>query len=340
MKKILILQPYLDQSQAIAKFLKKYSNNFFIIGALPYDYPSTKSIPFFDSLERISSNFQTKSGEYDLILPTGAESTNTLMQLNECIRIGNIAFYRENLRVCNKISILNIINELNIPIPETYNSVDEIKKFPVFYKQRVETGRGSRGVIKDKNELDTVAQDNSIFFQEFIDSPITFGVGFLARDGILITSFIQKELYSYPKPGGSGVILQTFNDKKLLEYTQRILKKLNFNGWGLVEFKYCPKIKDYVFMEVNAKFWASIEFALMNNSVFFEELFNIHYNPKKEVNCIVFFNRLAEYGINEYLTLAVSHMNCHKLYFRHSLFTLILNAIPQKLKSLIKKYIR
>jgi hypothetical protein len=336
MKKILILQPNSDQGLAIAKYIKRHSDNYFIIAGFKDTDPIVKSIPFFDSIEKVPSNYQIKPGEFDIIIPTGAESTNTLMQLNESIRVGNISFYQENLRVCDKISMLNTINDLHIPIPETYSNADEINTFPVFYKQRFETGRGSRGLIQNKKELNTVTEDNSIFFQEFIDSPITYGVGFLAREGILIISFIQKELFSYPKPGGSGVILQIFDDPKLLEYTQRILKKLHFNGWGLVEFKYCPKRKDYVFMEVNAKFWASIEFALMNNPIFFQELFDVHYTPKKQVKCIIFLDRLAYYGILEYLKLGSLYLNCYKLHFKESIFILILNAIPPKLKSIIK----
>ena len=340
MKKILILEPHSDQAQAIAKYIKCYSKEISVIGGLTGSDSQYDSIPFFDMLEKIPSDFRVNTDKYDMVLPTGAKSTKEFMKLNNQIQIGKITFNQENIQVFNKISMLKLIRELNIPIPETYSSVDEINKFPVFYKQRFETGGGSRGIIQDKKELDTLSRDKSIFFQEFIDSPITYGIGFLARDGNLITSFIQKELYSYPKPGGSGVILQTFDDEKLLEYTQRILKKLHYNGWGLIEFKYCPKRKDYVFMEVNAKFWASIEFALLNNPVFFQELFNIYYSSPKKVNCIIFLDRLAQYGVKEYFSLIISNMNCYKLHFGRSVFILIINSIPTKLKAMIKYVIQ
>jgi hypothetical protein len=340
MKTILILQPYLDQSRAIAKFLKQYSHDYFIVGALAPDPSFITKIPFFDELRIVPLDYTVPEGEFDLILPTGAESTTTFVKMHDSFCIGTIPFHKENLRVCDKIPMLEIIRDMQIPVPETYRSADDIDAFPVFYKQKEETGRGPRGIVHNREELDTIIPDTSVFFQEFIDSPATYGVGFLARDGIMVTSFIQKELYSYPKPGGSGVILQSVEDKKLLEYTLRILRKLNFSGWGLVEFKYCPKRNDYVFMEVNAKMWASIEFALMNNPVFFRELFGICSQPEKKIRGVIFLDRLARYGITDYVRLWVKYMRYTPLHLTGSLRILAGNTLPVPLKKLLKRFTR
>lgn len=335
MKNILILQPNSDQSQAIAKYLKKKSNDFFITGGFTEDVRTFRSIPFFDKLIKISSDYKFENNNYDLILPTGANSTNSFLKKEKQIKIGKILFNQKNLFASDKISMLNVISELKIPIPKTYTDTKGIVEFPIFYKQKFETGGGLRGILKNRSDYELISHDKTIFFQEYIDSPHTFGVGFLARDGIMITSFIQKEIYSFPKEGGSGVILTTFYDKKLIDYTNKILKKLNYCGWGLAEFKYCSKRKDYVFMELNAKFWASLEFALLNNSDFFQELFDIHYNSKS-VKCIVYFNRLAKYGFKNYLKLALSHKHCYKLNIWSSLKTLIIDAIPVTLINYLK----
>lgn len=331
MKKILILQPHLDQSRAIAKFLKLYSNEFIITGGFENDDQCPSSMPFFDSLKKLSINSNLNFDAYDIILPTGAKSTYSLLKTKNTIQIGNISFHQENLRVFDKLSMLDIVKELQIPIPNTYLDIQSIQEFPVFYKQRIETGGGIRGIIKSSKELEKLSGEKSIFFQEYIASPETYGVGFLARDGNLITYFIQKELYSLPKAGGSGVILTKYEDKKLVYYTEKILKNLKYNGWGLIEFKYCPKRNDFVFMEVNAKFWASIEFALLNNPIFFKELFDIYYNPL-DIDCIVFLDRLAHYGIKQYFKLLLSHNSCYKLNFWDSLIVLFASTLPAGLK--------
>ena len=134
-----------------------------------------------------------------------------------------------------------------------------------------------------------------IFFQEYIDSPNTVGVGFLAKDGVLVSSFIQKEILSSPITGGSGVILQQIKNKTLINYTEKIVKKICYSGWGLAEFKYCPKQKTYVFMELNAKFWASLELTFLNNQSFLKHLFNIEYKPEN-INTIIYLNRSLGIG--------------------------------------------
>jgi len=335
MKKILILQAYSDQAHAIAKYIKLYSNNFFIVGGVDENYTRDTPLQYFDSLKKISSYESLDLSDYDYVLPTGAESTNSLINYFKSIQIGCYSFNKENLRACDKIPMLDFINDLSIPIPETYRSIEEIKNFPVFYKQRLETGYGARGIVRNQGELEKISKDPSVFFQEFIDSPITYGVGFLAKDGILITSFIHKELYSYPKAGGMAVALQSFDDDRLKEYVQKILKKMNFNGWGLVEFKFCQKRKDYAFMEVNPKLWASVEFALMNNPEFLKELFSITYNPKK-VPRLVYLDRLALYGIRDYFSLGLLFINYKKLNFRKSILVLA-HPVISKISTFIKK---
>jgi hypothetical protein len=98
-------------------------------------------------------------------------------------------------------------------------------------------------------------------------------------------------LISYPKAGGSGVVLKKINDPKLLQYTSALADKLQYHGWGLAEFKYCECRKDYVFMEINAKFWASVEFALMCNPLFGKLLFGLDYQERSSSH-MVYINRL------------------------------------------------
>lgn len=336
MKKILILQPFLDQSISIAFFLRRFSSEYYLIAGI-----FNERIPYVPScvyheIKNIKHENLGATSQYDFILPTGAQSTKFLLSLVESITIGTIKFKKENLIVFDKKSTLAIIRKIGIPVPKMYDSIDHIEGYPAFYKQAFESGVGIRGIIYSQDDLKTIPLHEKLIFQEYINTPETYGVGFIARDGQIITHFIHKEIISYPKPGGSGVLLTKYQDDRLLLYSRKIINHLHYSGWGLIEFKYCNKRKDFVFMEVNAKFWASIEFALLNNPVFFQELFDIQYTPKKGVNCIIFLDRLAQYGIIEYLTYIASFIKCHKLHFRQSIFILILNAIPPKLKLILK----
>jgi predicted ATP-grasp superfamily ATP-dependent carboligase len=337
MKKILILQPYLDQSMAIAKFLRRFSSEFYIIAGLIDEQPSRIPNRIYHETKKINYEDLIINNQYDLILPTGSHGTKSLLSLTESITIGKIIFKRENLTMFDKKLSLSLIEKLGIPFPKTYKNINQIEEYPIFYKQAFECGGGKRGIAYSQEELNSIALNEKLIFQEYIISPETYGVGFLARDGQLITYFIHKEIMSFPKTGGSGIVLTKYQDDQLLFYTRKILDSFNYSGWGLVEFKYCNKRKDFVFMEVNAKMWASIEFALLNNPVFFKELFNIQYNPKKGINCIIFLNRLAQYGLKEYLTVQAFYKKCYKLNFWQSFSILILNTISLTLKAIIKK---
>jgi len=334
MKQILILQPNLDQSIAIAKYIKKYSNRYHVVGGYEKNIPISARFSCYDEMIVVPSDRDVISKDYDLIIPTGAKSTYQEITQKGTITIGNIKYDKANLVVFDKIKTLKIVSEIGIPIPDTYSDIGEVPEYPVFYKQDFERGGGVRGILKGKSEFSEISNEKGIIYQEYINSPSTYGVAFLAHEGQMITSFIQRELLSYPRAGGSGVVSTTFDDPRLIEYTKRIIQKLKLSGWGLVEFKYCPKRDDYVFMEVNAKFWASIELTFINNSVFLKELFDIDYTAPNIPN-VIFMNRLAGYGFLEYIQTCIEYEGFCKLNTLRSIPTLALGCL-QGVKGNIK----
>lgn len=288
---ILILDPDLCQSVAIAKYLKKYSDNNKIIGCRPSSNQRLNNTFFFNKY--ITHDIErTLLDGYSVIIPTGGQSTLEFSNLCPEFKLGEIEFRKENLVVSDKHYMHGICNELDIPVPYTYQAGEKIEAFPVFYKSDHETSEFGkhRGIVKTHDNLDKIPKQG-ILIQEYIPTPSTFGVGFIAQDGKLLAYFMHEELISYPKEGGSGVILKRINEPKLLKYTSQLVDKLKYHGWGLAEFKYCTHRNDYVFMEINAKFWASLEFTLMGNPLFGKLLFGLDY-PAKSSNHIVYINRL------------------------------------------------
>lgn len=293
-RRILLLQPHLDQAVAIAKYLKKNSKGIHITALFATEPSFILKQRYFDKI--IVDNLNNIDlSKYDLTIPTGSASTFQLLNKKNPIIIGDIEFKKSNLIVFDKLQFLEIIKSLDIPIPQTYKNIDNIDKFPIFYKELKEKNGGGRGKLDNQNDLDLVKNNPKVFFQEYIDSPYTIGVGFLSKDGVLVSFFIQKEILSSPITGGSGVILQQIKNETLINYTEKIVKKICYSGWGLVEFKYCPKQKSYVFMELNAKFWASLELTFLNNQNFLKHLFDIEYKPKN-INTIIYLNRFVGIG--------------------------------------------
>src|SRR5690606_40910508 len=109
-------------------------------------------------------------------------------------------------------------------------------------------------------------------------------------NGEIKVMYTHFEEASIPITGGSAVSIRSFTDSRLETHTKNIIKKINYSGWGLAEYKYCERRNDYVFMEINAKFWASCQLAFDNEPKFSALLLNI-IKPAENNDRILFLNR-------------------------------------------------
>ncbi len=289
MKKILLFEANSSQALSVARFIQKNSD-YYLVGCIERNIRFVKK--YYDEI--IVCNFlDIVAEDYDFVLPMGANTSLNILNKYKKLHYKNDIYTSiNNLIAYEKPKMLEIVKDINVPIPETFISIKNIKEYPIFYKENFENGGGIRGVAYSEADI---PNHNHLIYQEYIDTPSTYGVGFLAKEGEILTFLVYKEVISYPIEGGSSVVIELFNDEKLLKYTKKIIKEINYNGWGLAEYKYCNKKDDFFFMEINAKFWASIEFMLENNSKFLELLLEIKYNST-EVKRMIFINRLLQYN--------------------------------------------
>ena len=90
------------------------------------------------------------------------------------------------------------------------------------------------------------------------------GVGFFALfdRGQPKRVFMHRRLREYPVSGGASAAVRAYYDETLKEYGLRILSALAWHGVAMVEFKRQEPSGRLVLMEVNPKFWGSVELAL------------------------------------------------------------------------------
>ena len=317
MKKVLIYEANSNKAISIIKYLKEYTN--------------------YEITEVIENDETINIENYDYILPIGADSTYfTLNKYKKLEYCNNISMTEKELIVFDKPKMLKIAEKININIPKTYYKKEEIESFPIFYKDDFEKGEGLRGIAKTKEEL---PENEELIYQEYIETPSTYGVGFLAKDGEIITYLQHKEVISYPKVGGSAVVIEKFEDERLLKYTKKLLKEIDYNGWGLAEFKYCNQREDFVFMEINSKIWSSIDFMLINNPVFLKELLNVKYYSKKEKR-LLFINYLFRYNFIDILKNLKYLLNSKIIKDQSLTYQVVRRLIPNKLVSQIKRIVK
>ncbi len=262
-----ILSPGLDQSKAIAAILRRASPGLPVKGLI---MPGEGKPVFRSPFDEIGQFIASGDIDTSRMIPTGSASTAFLLNRGP-VQLGSATMMPEALRFYDKAWSLDVASQAGVPIPQTWFDPEEVPDFPVFYKS-TEEGGGRRGLTRSADEIP--GNPAELIFQEFISGRGTYGVGFVADHGRLVAVHGHYEIESYPELGGSAVAVERIHDPRLMEYTEALLRHTGFSGWGLVEFKHCPRRDDYVFMELNAKFWASCEFAFRNEPAFARLLFD------------------------------------------------------------------
>lgn len=94
------------------------------------------------------------------------------------------------------------------------------------------------------------------------------GVEFLASNGSILTAFQHLRLHEPIHGGGSsyrtGIALHT----KMYAIAEAMVSKLAYDGVGMIEFKWNRATGEFIFIELNARFWGSLPLAIASGANF------------------------------------------------------------------------
>ncbi|MGO9379937.1 MAG: ATP-grasp domain-containing protein [Dissulfurispiraceae bacterium] len=79
------------------------------------------------------------------------------------------------------------------------------------------------------------------------------------REGECIASFAHKRLKEYPVSGGPSTDRVSIHAPELVDNSIKLLKKLAWRGVAMVEWKMDPRDRTAKLMEINPRFWGSLE---------------------------------------------------------------------------------
>jgi predicted ATP-grasp superfamily ATP-dependent carboligase len=140
---------------------------------------------------------------------------------------------------------------------------------PAVIKPRISSG--SFGIVYVKKREDLIPSYQTVhaqypfpIIQEWIpDGEGTFGFSALFDEASNIkAAFVHKKLRMYPIQGGPSTLREGIEHPQIMELGLSLLKSLNWVGVGMVEFKVDPRDGIPKLMELNPRFWGSLQLAI------------------------------------------------------------------------------
>ena len=167
--------------------------------------------------------------------------------------------------------------EAGLPCPATIvlESIDHLPQvvsklnFPVVVKPRKSSG--SRGIVLVRKKGDLVAQYSQVhkkyplpIIQEYIDPGMKIDVCLrFDRHSQLKASFVQKEIRCFPLEKGPSTVQESIWCPELVAKATSLMQKLKWYGVAEIEFMVDPRDGQAKFMEINTRFWASLQMAIL-----------------------------------------------------------------------------
>jgi predicted ATP-grasp superfamily ATP-dependent carboligase len=220
-----------------------------------------------------------RQNHYDVVIPVSYPMTLALAKCREQILAHCHLELVDNRTIecaANKVKMAELARKIGVPAPRTLVPVhaDEFLNgapnltFPVVVKPQKESpGRSRVRYAKNRQELQLLLKANLFssteppLVQEFIPGS---GCGFFAtyQHGVCKRVFMHRRVREYPASGGVSSCAESFHDPKLEEYGRQMLDALGWHGVAMVEFRRDSRDGDYKLMEINPKFWGSLDLAL------------------------------------------------------------------------------
>lgn len=202
-----------------------------------------------------------KDNEIDVLLPIGYITTTTLSKYKDDFSKYTklpIAYWNSMKIASDKDKTMERAKNIGIKIPKTFEKKEEVKNFPIVVKGIKESGHIR--YINSMKELNKLEIKDSIL-QEYIPGE---GYGFFAlfNNNNERAIFMHKRIREYPITGGPSTVAESIYDEKLKEIGLKLLKSLNWHGVAMTEFKKDSRDNEFKLMEVNPKFWGSLDLAI------------------------------------------------------------------------------
>lgn len=252
----------------------------FAAQAIAYPDPYRYVQPFAEFIAAAIAHYRI-----DVLLPVTDITTLSICQHRDLMPAGCALPFPDFgtvRRVADKDAITALAEELGVDVPKTrtLNSAAEFEtisnelRFPIVMKparSRVETEQEwlytavSYAHTLDDLRAQLEAADPRIFpilLQEKIVGP-GLGVSTYTHHGRTLAAFAHRRLREKPPSGGVSVLRESVPlDPLAFEFADKLLSALDWHGAAMVEFKIDQRDQRPKLMEINGRFWGSLQLAI------------------------------------------------------------------------------
>lgn len=213
----------------------------------------------------------------DVLIPVGYLSTVAISrhkkELLPFTRIP-VAEYESMQVACNKQKTMQLASTLDVPVPGEYTSVEDITEFPIVAKDPY--GSGKIRYIGSPREFERLDLNGSLL-QEYIPGA---GYGFFAlfNRGEVRAYFMHRRKREFPVTGGPSTCAESIYDEEVKRIGLKLLESLRWHGVAMVEFKKDNRDGVFKLMEINPKFWGSLDLSIASGVNFPLLLVNMALN--------------------------------------------------------------
>jgi predicted ATP-grasp superfamily ATP-dependent carboligase len=223
---------------------------------------------------------EIKKNRYDCLFPMEEETLLLLAKHHSEISqytyllspgLKKIEFVRD------KGNLMQFAEKIGLPTPKTFHvspslslPLDSIP-IPAVIKPRISSG--SLGIVYVKKKEDLIPFYQRVherfpfpIVQEWIpDGGGVYGFSALYDENSSVkAAFVHKKLRMYPVQGGPSTLGEGVEHPQVMEMGLSLLNSLNWVGVGMAEFKVDPRDGMPKLMEVNPRFWGSLQLAIVS----------------------------------------------------------------------------
>jgi predicted ATP-grasp superfamily ATP-dependent carboligase len=227
----------------------------------------------------------------DIVIPMDDPECDLMNEFVKCGRLGAKLALMTGDSYCiarSKFRTQQLAHKLGIDAPKTIlledgssvSAIGEQIGFPAVIKPAKGSGsRGFRIVQKGFSSEDLsslINRTGPVVAQEFVPNGGSIGVSYLFDHGTMKVFFTHRRLMEFPETGGPSTVRESTRNPEAEGIGRLLLEELKWHGVAMVEFKIDARTAKPKLIEINPRFWGSLQLAVASGVDFPRLLCDLH----------------------------------------------------------------